>query len=83
MEIIKSYTGIWKTNPVFGGFTTKVKETISIIHCDELYIVMMIIQFVNTDYHTQIETKYTKDYAEALGLYEEWNKELMRYMTTT
>ena len=30
-----------------------------------------------------IETKYTKDYAMALVMYEEWNKELMWHMTTT
>ena len=82
MEIIKSYTGVWTTAPIFGGFTNKIKETISIIHCDELYIIMRISENVNTDYNIPIETTYTKDYAEALELYEEWNKELMRHMTT-
>jgi hypothetical protein len=82
MEVIKSYTGIW-TSPVFGTFTNTVKETISIIHCDELYIVMRVSEFVNTDYRIPIETKNTKDYATALGWYEEWNKQLMCNMTTT
>ena len=82
MEVIKSYTGIW-TYPVFGKFTNTVKETISIIHCDELYIIMRVSEFVNTDYDIPIETKYTKDYAIALGLYEEWYKKLMWLMTTT
>lgn len=82
MEVINSFTGIWYS-PVFGNFTNKVKETISIIHCDELYIIMRISECVNTDYSIPIETKYTKDYAAALVMYEEWNKELMWHMHTT
>ena len=82
MEIIKSYTGIWNC-PVFNGNTIKVKETISIIHCDELYIVMRITETIDTNDGIPIETKYTKNYEESLNWYEEWNEDLMWHMTTT
>lgn len=82
MEVIKSYTGVWNC-PVIFDVTIKVKETISIIHCDELYLVMRVMA-TDDDYDANsIVTEDTKSYAEALGLYEEWNKELMRHMANT
>lgn len=79
MEVIKSYTGVWNC-PVIFEYTIKVKETISIIHCDEMYIVMRV---TDADDGTTIFTKDTKDYAKALELYEEFNKELMWHMHNT
>lgn len=38
----------------------KMKETISVIHCDELYIVMRITETIDTNDGISIETKYTK-----------------------
>lgn len=76
MEVIKSYTGVYFYE-MFLEFGNKIKETIGIIHCDDLYIVMRISEAVNTDYDIPIEKKHTKDYAKALEWYEEWYKELM------
>lgn len=76
MEVINSYTGVWHC-PVFGEFTVTVKETISLIHCDELYIIMRVSNTINTDDAIPINTKYARSYTEALDLYEEWNRELM------
>jgi hypothetical protein len=82
MEVIKSFTGVWNCPVIFEG-TIKVKETISIIHCDELYLVMRV-RATDDDYDANtIVTKDIKSYAEAIDLYEEWNKELMWHMHTT
>lgn len=78
MEVIKSFTGVWNCPVIFDG-TIKVKETISIIHCDELYIVMRVMATDDDDANS-IVTKDVKSYAEALGLYEKWNEELMWHM---
>ena len=82
MEIIKSYTGVWYS-PVFMEYKQEIKETISIILCDRLYIVMRITETVDSYDGIPIETKYTKSYGEALNWYEEWNKHLMWNMTNT
>jgi hypothetical protein len=82
MEVIKSYTGIWHC-PVFGEFTVTVKETISLVRCDELYIVMRVSDTCDIDDAVPINPKYTRNYTEALDWYEEWNRELMRHMANT
>lgn len=81
MEVIKSFTGIWHS-PVFGTFTTEVTETISIIRCDEVYILLRVTDLKSYD-STSGETKCTRSYSKALDWYEEWNKELMWHMHTT
>ena len=81
MEVIKSFTGVWNCPVIFDG-TIKVKETISIIHCDELYIVMRVMATDDDDANS-IVTKDIKSYAEALGLYEKWIEELMWHMNNT
>ena len=81
MEIIKSFTGIWHS-PMFGEFTVEVTETISIIRCDEVYILLRVTDLKDND-STSGETKCTRSYSKALAWYEEWNKDLMWHMRTT
>ena len=81
MEIIKSFTGIWHS-PMLGEFTVEVTETISIILCDEVYILLRVTDLKSND-STSGETKCTRSYSKALDWYEEWNKELMWHMHTT
>ena len=78
MEVIKSFTGVWKS-PVFGEFTVDVTETISIIRCDEVYILLRVTD-VKSENSTAGETKCTRDYSKALAWYEQWNKDLMWHM---
>ena len=78
MEVIQSYTGIW-ASPVFGEFTVDVMETISIIRCDEVYILLRVTD-VKSENSTASETKCTRDYNEALAWYDQWNRDLMWHM---
>ena len=80
MEVIKSFTGVWHV-PVFGTFAKEVKETISVIHCDTLYIVVRVTDQMEEGSSVPIETKHTRDYTKALDWYEEWNEVLMWNMT--
>lgn len=79
MEIINSFTGVWHS-PVFGDGTIKVTETISIIKCDEVYILLRVTDVKDHD-STTGETKCTRSYDKALTWYEQWNKDLMWHMT--
>ena len=81
MEVIKSFTGVWNCPVIFDG-TIKVKETISIIHCDELYLVMRVMATDDDDANS-IVTKDVKSYTEAIDLYKKWNEELMWHMHNT
>lgn len=78
MEVIKSYTGVWHS-PVIGCYTIKVTETISVIKCDEVYILLRVTDVKDHD-STTGETKCTRSYDKALTWYEEWNKDLMWHM---
>lgn len=75
MEVFMSYTGVWKS--MFGNM---IKETISIIRCDELYIGMRVCEIMGKDEFIPIETRQSKDYAGVFKFYEEWNKALMSRM---
>ena len=79
MKVIKSYTGVWHS-PVFGDGTIEVTETISVIKCDEVYILLRVTDVKDHD-STTGETKCTRSYDKALTWYEEWNKDLMWHMT--
>lgn len=78
MEVIQNFTGVWKSQ-----WGNKIKETISIVHCNELYIGMRVCEIVDKEEYIPIETKQTRDYAVALDWYKEWNKDLMNRMLTT
>lgn len=69
MEILQYFTGVW--------FKSNTKETISIIHCDELYIVMRVFEPMNNNGDVSIETIYTKSYSEAIDWYRKYNEHLM------
>lgn len=69
MEILQYFTGVL--------FKSNTKETISIIHCDELYIVMRVCESKNTNEDVSIESKYTKSYTEAIDWYIKYNEHLM------
>ena len=75
MEVKNSFTGTW--NSQWGNI---IKETISIIHCNGLYIIMRICDIVGKDEFIPIETKQTREYTDALKVYNYWNKSLTERM---
>ena len=73
MEVIKSFTGRWYMS-ILGPLDTV--ETISILRCDDRYIVLQVLDIRDSDSVSSTST-CTKNYQEALEIWERLYKDLM------
>ena len=77
MKVLKAFTGGWES-PVFGPFTTTVRETLSIIKSGDLYFVIRETEaFLGG---STIQTEEFENEGDAFDKYDEWFNDLKRLM---
>lgn len=79
MEIQLTFTGTYRMYHKNFCFNT-IKEIISLIKCDDFYIIMRVTKICNSIDIVPVETKQYTDISQAYDLYNKWHNELLAKM---